>query len=229
MKSFQEVQKELEELEKSRLYSPEQLQIIKYAAYRRDFDETLLFNPAMPSEYMEMYVQLKTMRKIDIKYYILENWHLLGFSPKQLYLLIIAHAQNIDISRITSNMSEEEIKEFLNNQQIQKITNKTRKESSLSSEEIEKIKSIGFSSDVELFLLRVGEHSKIDVLLNHQLRNCSLEQMKYLFAVYSTGTSIDHIMNPNLSVNEMKNIILTETESLEFLQDVQDNHIKRGK
>lgn len=229
MKSFQEVQKELDQLEKSRQYLPEQLQIIKYAAYRPDFDETLLFNPTIPSEYMEIYVQLKTMRKIDIKGYILGKWHLLGFNPKQLYLLIVAHAQNMDISRITSNMSEEEIKEFLNKQKKQDIIDKQRKESSMPKEEIEKIKSIGFSSEVELFLLRVGESNEIDALLNSQLKNCSLEQMKYLYAVYSTGTSIEQIMNPNLSVDEMKSIALTGNESLKFFQEIQDNHIKREK
>lgn len=82
MKSVQEIQESFNKLEKSGLYSQAQLQFIKYAFYRQDFNEGLLFDPTIPSEYMEMYIELKTVRKIDIEYYISEKWHMRGFSPR---------------------------------------------------------------------------------------------------------------------------------------------------
>lgn len=226
MKSVQEIQESLNKLEKSGLYSQSQLQFIKYAFYRPDFNEALLLDPTIPSEYMEMYIELKTLGKIDIAYYISEKWHMRGFSPRQLYLLIMAHSKNIDITNITPNMSEEEIKKALIGQQKEAEINEYRQKSSIPQEEIEKIKSIGFSIKVERFLLRVVELSEIDALLDERLKTCNLEQMKYLYTAYSVGSPIQKIMNPNLSVEEMKRIILSENESVEFFQSIADKHNK---
>lgn len=138
----------------------------------------------------------------------------------------MAHSKNIDITNITPNMSEEEIKKALIGQQKEAEINEYRQKSSIPQEEIEKIKSIGFSIKVERFLLRVGELSEIDALLDERLKTCNLEQMKYLYTAYSVGAPIQKIMNPNLSVEEMKRIILSENESVEFFQSIADKHNK---
>ncbi len=230
MIDYQKIQMEIKALEKSNLYQSEQLETIKYAMYAikdRDF-LYLLTDPSIPNEFMTMYISLNT-RKINVKKYIEEKWHEKGFDSKQLYELILADSKGYDISEVDLNDSVEKISEILNHQIAQKKLKEKYEVSSLSSEELLKLKKIGFAPNVAIFLLRIAEEYEIESLLDEKLKDCTLEQMKYLVSVYTTGVSIEAIKNSNLSVEEMKEIVLHFKDSVNFLNSVRQSRDDRRK
>lgn len=69
------LEKDLNEIKKSGLYSLEQRRIIEYAMGIVGINEKLIINPLIPSEYMSMYIRLMQIG-IDITKYVNINWKL---------------------------------------------------------------------------------------------------------------------------------------------------------
>lgn len=221
---MQKVFEKMEELELSGLYNSNQLDVIKYAMMRDGIDENLFMNPAIPSEYMTVYLQLKTTKKtIPLEKYMNGNWHSLGYTPDQLYSVIWGDSVGVDISHFSPDMTKEEIKNAVNQQLDNKKVDNLIQTSTMPFNKLEQIQQLGFSNEVQSFLLRVGEKSDIGVFLQPQFTHFSLEQIQYLYSILSIGCSIDRIMDPNLSVEQMKTIMSYSPESLQFISEIQEN------
>lgn len=67
------LEKQLNDIKKSGLYSLEQRRNIEYAMGIIGINEQLIINPLIPSEYMIMYIRLMQIG-IDITKYININW-----------------------------------------------------------------------------------------------------------------------------------------------------------
>lgn len=220
---YQEIQKKISALQSSGLYNGKQLEILKYAFFRfSNQDISFLVDYRIPASYMEIYVKLFS-EKVNVEKYITEGWHQYGYEPKALYFLIFYHSKGIDIQGIDKTTSVEEVKEILNARTDLKHLNSLYEKSSVEKEELELLKSINFNKQVECFFLRQGEKNDISMFLDPKFRAFSLEQIKYLFSIASTGQSIENIANPSLNVEEMRNIMLKSRESLEFLNEIQDD------
>ena len=218
---YQEIQKKIGELQASGLYNEAQLEILKYAFFRfPNQDISFLVDYRIPASYMEIYIKLLS-EKVNVEKYITEGWHQYGYEPKALYFLIFFHSKGIDIQGIDKTASGEEVKEILNARADLKQLNSLYEKSSMEKRKLELLKSIGFDKQAESFFLRQGEKNDISMFLNPKFRAFSLEQIKYLFSIVSTGQSIENIANPSLNVEEMRNIMLKSRESLEFLNEIQ--------
>ena len=77
---------------------------------------------------------------------------------------------------------------------------------------------------MKIFLLKKAKENDISEFLTFQLNDFSLEQVNYLFAVYSTGEDISGILNPALTVEEMKDKVLNSSTSTQFLEEVVERH-----
>lgn len=230
MMDMNEIFKKISELENSGMYTQEQMAYIKYALYRDDFDVNLILDSSIPSEYMGIYIKLGVgMKNIPIEKYIKEKWHNLGYTSQQLYYIIYADSQNINVKNIPLNMSVEDIKAIINQKQNDRFLEEEYKKANLSLEDLEKIKKLNISYEVKKFLLRISNSYDISVLLDIGLENYSFEQVKYLASVLSTGIDISIITNPNLSVEQMRQKVLNSAESLDFISQIRSLHDNRKK
>ena len=216
----------IDELAKNGLYSNPQLEAIKYACYMPEFDENLIMDPTIPNNIMLTYVKLAKIHKIDIKKYISNKWHLKGFNDEQLYYLIIYDTKGYDISNITTNMSVKEIKETINNKinedRINKLAN--------TNPQIAYLKNMGVNIKIINFLSKQMDIGyDISMFLKPNIKEFSYGQIKYLFSVYSTGKSIKDIFDPNLTVEQMHEIVLNSKETVEFLQEITKIHDEKTK
>lgn len=229
MMDFEKINNKIDELSKSGQYSDAQLEAIKYACHIPNFDETLIMDPSIPSEMMITYVELAIKRKIDISKYIKNKWHLKGFNVEQLYYIILHDSRGYDISKITPNMSVEEIIKFINN-----IIDENRKKELLNKDaalEYPMLKNLDLNLNVLQFFLRQIENGyDISIFLKPNIKDFSFEQIKYLFAVYDTGYDIEKIFNPNLSVEQMKEKVLSSESSIKFMQEIiERNKARKNK
>lgn len=228
---YQKANEKIANIQKTGLYNASQIETIKYCVFRSDIDEEIFLDPnnIIPSDYISMYTQLLVLKK-PIHFYIQSKWHNLGFSPKQLKLIIEGHLAGISIADITPNMSIEDIQKIIYERVNQKNLEKKFQETKMSLEEVNKLKKAGFTYDVLSFFLKVYLNDpEINLLFDPKYAVFSLEQIKYLYSVLSTGTSIDTICNPNLSVEQMKNIMLKNSESNQFIEEVMQNHMQRKR
>lgn len=227
--SYIEINKKIEQIRTSGLYSDDQIEAIKYACFRSDFNEDLIINPNIPSSIMLTYCNLSTYQKIDVSKYINENWHSRGFDSEQLYTLIFYDSKGFDIEGITPNMSVEEIKNIINT----KTDNKYKKDM-LENIDFLPIQQVEILKDLDIltfkFLMRqLQEGYDISTLLRPNTKDFSLEQIKYLFTVYSIGGDLEKIFNPNFSVEQMKQFMSASKESVEFLQTIVEQKNNRKK
>ena len=203
------------------IYNSNQIEALKYAIYRSDINEDLFLDPnnVIPADYIYMYIKLLA-RKKNIEFYVKNRWHDLGFDPSQSEILIYGHLGGVNIGDITINMTASEIYKIIHDR--------------IRSKQIEKdnpnlfktLKNIGFSLDViNFFITKFNTDPGVSYLFEEKYTVFSLEQIKYLYTVMSTGVSIDNISNPYLSVADMKQIILNSEESRSFLNDIR---AKRG-
>lgn len=228
---YQKANEKIANIQKTGLYNSAQIDAIKYCVFRNDIDEEIFLDPnnIIPSEYISMYTQLLAQKK-PIHFYIQNKWHNLGFSPKQLKLIIEGHLAGISIADVTPNMSIEDIQKIIYERVNQKRLEKNIQEAEMSLEEVDNLKKAGFTHDVLSFFLKVyPTDPEIHFLFAPKYAVFSLEQIKYLYSVLSTGTSIDTICNPNLSVEQMKNIMLKNSESTQFIEEVMQNHMQRKR
>ena len=221
---YAKINNKITELKNSGQFDNSQLEAIKYACYMPNFDENLIIDPSIPGNIMLTYVKLAN-NKIDISKYINSKWHLKGFDDKQLYCLISYYDKGYDISNITPNMSIEEIKDNLNDK-----IDENEKNELLNNPELEPFKKYNLDLKViKFFLKKIQSGDDISIFLRPNINKFSFEQIKYLFAVYSTGSDINKIFDPNLSIEQMRNIIVNSPSSIDFLQEVMENHNDRKK
>lgn len=229
MTDFEKINNTIDELSRTGQYSDAQLETIKYACHFPNFDEALIMDPSIPSEIMMTYIDLAIKRKIDISKYINNKWHLKGFNAEQLYYLIFSDSKGYDISKITPNISVEEITKFIKNM----IDEKEKKKVLNSSAALEypMLKSLDLNLNVLRFFLKQIENGyDISVFLRPNIKDFSFDQIKYLFAVYDTGYDIKGIFDPTLSVEQMKEKVLSSDESIKFLQEIADsNNARKNK
>ena len=227
--NYQEINQAIEELAKSNVYNNSQLEAIKYAYNIRNFNVNLILDPSIPSNMMLMYVKLVQTYKIDISKYINGKWHLKGFDDKQLYYLIAYDSKGYDISKITPNMSVEQIQNTMNNIQKSAKLNESYNKSNMSISELSKLKEYNLDNNSINFLLKIGEKEDLTNFLSNDLTGFSYEQIKYLYSAYSTGANIKNILNPKLTVEQMKNKMLYSKESIAFTQEIMENHNSKKK
>lgn len=229
--SYLEINKKVEELEKSGKYEKSQLEAIKYASHMPNFNEILIMDPSIPSNFMLMYVKIAVSRKIDVSKYIHDKWHLKGFDEEQLYILIFYDSKGYDISTITPNMSVDEIKEFINKKMEQEEKRQLFQEAeSLNDPQVEMIRNLNLDLRATRFLLKqIQAGYDLSGFLRPNLNQFSTEQIYYLFTVYSTGGDLERIYNPYLTVDQMRTEILKSPESIEFLQEIIESHNSRKK
>lgn len=223
---YQKINQKIDELTKSGLYDNKQLEAIKYACYIPDFDENLIINPEIPGNIMLTYVKLAKTHKINIEKYINDNWHLKGFNDNQLYYLIMYNANGYDISDITPNMDIKDIKEIMDSKDMEKHLDKLL----IYNPKLAFLKEMHIDPKVIKFLLNKFETGyDISVFLRPDINSFSLDQIKYLFSIYSIGGDLNSIFDSNLSVEQMKERMLNSKESREFLQEINEMHNNRQK
>lgn len=202
------------------------MEAIRYGSFRIGDNVNLIINPNIPSHYMLMYINL-IINKVNVVPYINENWHSKGFFSDKLYYVILAHSKGYDISDLSPNMSVEDIKKTLSEMVESTEIDYMLSNSNLSEEEILKIKS--FDPIISKFLLRISKDNNISDFLNLPLQSFDINQVKYLFTVYQTGGNVSSILNPELTVEQMKEKILNSKHSSQFLQEIMENHEARKR
>lgn len=223
--NYQEINNKINNLIKSGLYNDSQIDAIKYACFIPNFDENLIIDSSIPENIMLTYIKLAKSNKIDISKYINSKWHLKGFNDEQLYYVIFYDNKGYDISNITSNMSIEEIKNIMNNQINNINLNDSLNNSTMSEYELSKLKEYNLDYKSINFLLRIAKNEDLTIFLNNNLKGFSFEQIKYLYAVYSTGSDIKNILNPNLTVDQMREKILNS--NINFINEITEIHNNR--
>ena len=218
---YEIVNRKIEELANTNKYSSEQLNAIKLALYTIGKLADKLMNPEIPADYMKMYIEL-SKRGIDIENYITDEWLKSGYSSDKLYNVIIYHSNGCDTDKVNPEMTKEKIYEVLANQFDEVFVNEMIEKSNLSDEEKEIVR--GLNPSISKFLLKKAKENDISEFLSFPLNDFSLEQVKYLFAVYSTGEDISGILNPALTVEEMKDKVLNSSTSTQFLEEVVERH-----
>lgn len=222
---YQTVFKKMDELRKTGMYNEEQLEVIRYMCYDPKFNVDLILDPSISNDMMLNYYKLATQKKIDVSKYINEKWHLKGFSDKQLYYVIDADNKGQDISDITPNMSIEEIITNLNS----KIAEE-RKINALNDTEFEMLKNYNLDLQTIEFLIRQAKlGNDINSFLKPNINQFSLDQIKYLFSIYSIGGDIKNIYDSNLSVEQMKQKMSSSKDSLIFEQELKQDIENRKK
>lgn len=126
-------------------------------------------------------------------------------------------------------MSVEEIEKFINNM----IDEKEKKELLRTTAALEypMLKSLDLNLNVLRFFLKQIENGyDISLFLRPNIKDFSFDQIKYLFAVYDTGYDIKGIFDPTLSVEQMKEKVLSSDKSIKFLQEIADsNNARKNK
>lgn len=229
---YEEINNKINELIKTGKYNESQIEAIKYACYLPNFDANIILDSSISSNCMLTYVKLATTNNIDVSKYINDKWHLKGFNDQQLYYLIFYDNKGYDISQINSNMSVDEIKEFMNNMIAEKEKEKLLSdEKNINNSQIELLKEYNLDINIiKFFLNQIDLGYDISIFLKPDIKDFSLEQIKYLFSVYSVGTDIEAIFNPNLSVEQMREKVLSSSTSIEFMQEIiESNNVRKSK
>ncbi len=220
---YTEVFDKMEELSKTGKYTDDQLEAIKYAYYVPDFDASVIINPSIPASYMLMYVKLSKNNKIDITKYINESWHTKGFDSNQLYYLISSDSKGQDISGINPSMSVDEIIKIIKD----KLALKREKEL-LNDPKYSQLNGYGLDlSTLEFLSTKIDNGEDISVFFRPDINKFTSEQIKYLYSVYSAGSDINRIYNPNLTVDQMKEKMLSSPESVSLVSDIYESHNNR--
>ena len=222
---YSEIFDKIDNLRETGQYDEEQLEAIRYAAFMPDFDENLILNPNIPANYMFMYVKLSKDKKIDIAKYINENWHMKGFDSNQLYYLISSDSKGQDISGIDSSNSVDEIIKIINDRRVLERELEILNESKYSMLK-------GYNFDVhalEFLSSKIDNGEDISAFLRPDINKFSTEQIKYLYTVYSTGSDISRIYNPNLTVTQMREKMLSSPESIAFVSEIYESHNNRKR
>ncbi len=228
--NYMEINKKIDELSKTGKYNNSQLEAIRYACFIPNFDIESIMDPSIPNDIMLSYIKLVTTHKIDICKYINNKWHLKGFNGDQLYYLIFYDNQGYDVSNITPDMSVDEIKAFFNNHSMEIEKNRLLDSNILDHNYRQMLEKYNLDLPVLKFFMRKIEAGyDISIFLRPGINQFSFEQIKYLFAIYSTGSDIESIFNPSLSVKQMKEKILSSNDSTQFMQQIMENHDSRGK
>lgn len=223
------VSKKMEQLKSTGKYNEKQLEVINYAMFRPDLDTSLLLDPSIGSEYMSMYISLLT-KKIPVEHYIEQNFHQLGFNPKQLYSIITAYHNGIDLTALSKDTTPDEIDKIHSDKLDEQKINDAYRASAIPIEDLSKLKEMNLPIPVQRFILRMGEDYDINFLINQNLTGMSLDQVKYIWNVYSTGEkNIQQIINPDLSVEQMKEIMSHSKQSIDFLKEIVEIHENRKK
>lgn len=79
---------------------------------------------------------------------------------------------------------------------------------------------------IKFFLKQLEQGNDTSPFLRPDIKDFSFEQIKYLFAVYTTGENLEFIFSPNLSVEQMKEKMINAHSSTEFLNLIINNHDK---
>lgn len=115
---YNNINRTLDNIKKSGLFEIEQLGVIEYAIYRPELSIEsikLIINPAIPSQYMSMYVRLM-IRGIDVRKYIKKNWELIQIPVIDLENAIIAENREKQDSKTntpTENITIQDIKDAI--------------------------------------------------------------------------------------------------------------------
>ena len=226
---YLKINQKIDELTNSGLYDESQLEAIRYVSNFPNFNVNLILDPTIPSDMMLMYFKLAQTHKVDVSKYISEKWHQKGFNDKQLSNLIFYASKGCNISGITPDLSEDVIKNLMDAQQRNVELKKLFESSNMSVFELDKLKEYNLDYTSIKFLLKKGEEEDLTNFLSNNLTGFSSEQIKYLYSVYSTGSSIGGILNPSLSIEQMKNKILNSRDSVEFTLDIYDNLANKQK
>ena len=169
-----------EELILSQKYNKDQIEVLKYAFRRADVDESKLLNPSIGADYMLMYAKLMG-EGVDVTTYINNDWHNQGYDEKLLYKIIKQHLANPKF--------------------IDQFTN-LRFDRTKNIDDVAKMD--GLDPMVRKFLMLQNDYYDINGFLNNDLKSFSLEQIGYLFSLYVSGADYSELLNPNLSVEMMK-------------------------
>lgn len=115
---YNNINKTLNNIKKSGLFEIEQLGVIEYAIYRPELSIEsikLIINPAIPSQYMSMYVRLM-IKGIDVRKYIKKNWELIQIPVIDLENAIMAEnrgKQELNNNTTTENTPIQDIKDAI--------------------------------------------------------------------------------------------------------------------
>lgn len=223
--NYKNIDNTMKKLSESGKYNDEQLSAIKYAYCHPKFDEQLILDPSISGDMMYMYIQLALNDNIDIKYYIKNKYHEKGFNDKQLKEIIRYEEKGYDVRDITTSMSMDDIKNNFLNKYKENEKNKLFEKYNVDNEL--KIKLMPLEYRVARFLLRNREAGQnIIPFLENDLTLFSFDQVRYLFTLYVIGLKYKEVMDPKLSIEQMKDIALHSKESKSFENEIRENHSK---
>ena len=188
----------LQKIIDSGLYNSGQIETIKYALHREGIDENVLLDPSISEDYMFMYIKLME-EQIDVRPFINNKWHNKGYPENELINIIRGYIKNPDLIKDYTNLSLDGSNNLKNKDLLEKLRD-----------------------DVKFFLKSQSQFYNIDELLKTGIENFNLEQVGYLFAVFATGRDISDIFDSNLSVDQMKEIVLSSAQNKEQNVEVLD-------
>lgn len=133
-------------------------------------------------------------------------------------------SKGYDLKDIMPNMELAQIEEIINNKVTEKLRNQLLKEGdNLNNPQFEMLKNYNLDLAVfKFFLNKIKLDNDISIFLRPDIGNFSLEQIRYLFSVYSTDTNIESIFDSNLSVEQMREKVSMFSSSQDFIQEITE-------
>lgn len=186
---------------------------------------------SIPSEFMQLFLDLERNYKIDPTSYVKAKSYQLGLSPNLLKHFLLAKQQGLLVSfEEALQQGTEWLQNKLNEWSAFHSLEERVKQNPELQTRYQYLRSFPFSAVAIGYLLRNWDQINFTNFRHRErLPEYSFEQLKYLCTISSFDSIPEQVENPDLSLEEMRQFVCQSPHSQQFLEELKESHSQRKK